>query len=45
MFILNPEDEEGLSALEGMYSTGVSALQESQFPDKDFIIFFVPADQ
>jgi hypothetical protein len=45
MFILYPEDVEGLSALETMYPTGVFALQESQFSNKDFIIFFVPADQ
>jgi hypothetical protein len=44
MFLVKPEDEEGLEALMELYPNGANSLYESAFENKDFYIFFVPAE-
>jgi hypothetical protein len=42
MFIIRPEEETSLAALQEMYPQGWIALYTSEVPTKDFYIFFVP---
>jgi hypothetical protein len=42
LFLLNPQDEQGLQALRLAYPQGWSQTIVSKTPTKDFVVFFVP---
>lgn len=41
LFLLRPEDADGLAALQALYPQGSSSLYESEQANKDFLIYFV----
>lgn len=41
LFLLRPEDAEGLAALQALYPQGSASLYESEQANKDFLIYFV----
>ena len=41
LFILKPEDEQGLAALEQLYPQGVLSFHQSQVPTKEFLVYIV----
>jgi hypothetical protein len=46
LFILNPQDTQGMQALRQLYHQGWPQTIQSKTPGKDFVLFFVPpADQ
>ncbi|HSS96425.1 MAG TPA: glycosyltransferase family 39 protein, partial [Terriglobales bacterium] len=42
LFLLKPEDTEGLSVLQQLYPDGVLQLRESRLSGKEFMVYFVP---
>jgi len=42
LFILNPQDTQGIEALQNLYPQGWLQTLESKTPTKDFMVFFVP---
>ncbi|MDH5506671.1 MAG: glycosyltransferase family 39 protein [Anaerolineae bacterium] len=44
LFLVKPEDQEALRILRELYPQGASSLYDSEIDNKDFYIFFVPAD-
>lgn len=42
LFILNPQDEQGMEALRELYPQGWPQTLKSKTPTKDFVVFFVP---
>lgn len=44
LFILYPEDKEGLSKLQTVYPTGAASMYDSPTEGKDFMVFYVPAE-
>ncbi|MCW5877731.1 MAG: glycosyltransferase family 39 protein [Anaerolineales bacterium] len=44
LFLLKPEDEEGLNALQSLYPHGLLSYYQSSVPGKDFMSFFVPTE-
>ena len=43
LFLLKPEDEGGLSALQALYPNGLLRYHQSRVPGKEFMSFFVPS--
>lgn len=41
LFILKPEDEQGLAALQQLYPQGVLSFHQSQVPTKEFLVYIV----
>jgi hypothetical protein len=44
LFLVKVDDEEALAQLHTLYPQGVSSLHDSYYENKDFYIFFVPAE-
>jgi hypothetical protein len=44
LFIVKPDDADGLAALQNLYPEGILQQYESQVPDKDFYKFYVLQD-
>lgn len=44
LFIINPEDQESIAILEGIFPSGILSRRQDETPGKDFMLFFVPAD-
>lgn len=44
LFLLKPEDEEGLNALQSLYPHGLLSYYQSRVSGKDFLSFFVPTE-
>lgn len=44
LFLLKPEDTNGLNTLQTLYPQGVANLHQSYIPTKEFIVYFVPAE-
>lgn len=44
LFLLKPDDSEGLTTLQQLYPNGAASLYAASAEDKDFVIYFVPAD-
>jgi hypothetical protein len=42
LFILNPQDSQGIEALRNLYPQGWEQTLKSKTPTKDFMVFFVP---
>lgn len=45
LFLLKPEDENGLSTLQQLYPDGLVSFRQSWVPGKEFLTFFVPAQE
>jgi hypothetical protein len=45
MFLLNPQDQAAVTALQGLYPLGWLTTYTSKVPTKDFLIFFAPPQQ
>lgn len=43
LFLLKPEDAEGLTTLQQLYPEGILTQRQSRIPTKEFLVFFVPA--
>jgi hypothetical protein len=43
LFLLKPEDTGDLNTLQQLYPQGILTQRESQVPTKEFLVFFVPA--
>lgn len=43
LFIINPQDQQALDALQEQFSRGVLSSYPAKTPGKEFLIFFVPA--
>ncbi len=42
LFIINPQDEKAVSALQQRFTNGILTSQPAKIPGKEFLIFFVP---
>jgi hypothetical protein len=45
LFLINPQDQNAISALQQRYSQGVLSVYPTKNPDKKFLIFFVPPEK
>lgn len=43
MYLVNPSDQSGLSALQSTFPTGQLSTFQSRTPGRDFLVYFVPA--
>jgi hypothetical protein len=42
LFLLKPEDTNGLNTLQALYPQGTSSIYQSRIPSKEFVVFVVP---
>ena len=45
LFLLKPEDETGLNALQQLYPQGLVSFRQSRVPGREFLTYFVPAQE